>query len=190
MLTEQGIAQRAGQPFYFPIANDDEEVKNLHSEGAVDSAIQAEVPLDLHASLPTYQEETGKGQPSQLMVATTRQSTAKGNGRVTPLDKGTDHGSVGWIEPFDEHVDQNGPCDVHANLPEAEQEVGWYTQEDNHQPRVDPWIEGIRTKRDLECEPLTITNQASETNHAFNQLDEALQFTRSTSATANPSAVT
>ncbi len=43
-----------------------------------------------------------------------------------------------------------------------------------------------KNQRDLGCEPpTTIDYKAPETNHAFNQLDEALQFTRSTSAAAN-----
>ncbi len=52
MLTEQGIVHRAGQPFYFPIANDDDEVTDLRFEGAVHTAIQAEVPLNKHVSPP------------------------------------------------------------------------------------------------------------------------------------------
>ena len=60
-------------------------------------------------------------------------------------------------------VRQSGPCE-HASLPAAEQEEGWYTQEDNHQPRVDPWRKGMGTNGTL-CavynfrQPLSDTRQ-------------------------------
>ncbi len=72
----------SGQTNTPTISCDNEEVKNLHSEGAVDSAIQAEVPLDLHASLPIYQEKSCKEQPVQSMVVTTRQSTVSKKNRA------------------------------------------------------------------------------------------------------------
>ncbi len=72
MLAEQGLPRRQANHFYFPIANDDDEVIDLRFEGAVHTAIQAEVPSDKHvhpsaaASDSTEincQEESGKGQP-------------------------------------------------------------------------------------------------------------------------------
>ncbi len=128
-----------------PIANDDAEVNDLNSEGAVDPAIQADVPLDLQAALPIYQERTGMRQPIQTMVVA-RQNSA--NDRWTAANNSVCRDSsivpAGGAPRVDEHVDREGPC-VHANLPEAEQVGGWYTQEDNHQPREDPRRRRIRT---------------------------------------------
>ncbi len=52
-------------------------------------------------------------------------------------------------------------------------------------------VEEDKDKRVLECEPpTTINHKAPETNYAFNQLDEALRYTRPTSVAANPSTPT
>ena len=51
MRTEQRMP-RQHAIHYFPIANDDDEVIDLRCEGAVHTAIQAEVPSDKHVSPP------------------------------------------------------------------------------------------------------------------------------------------
>ena len=96
-------------------------MSDLSSEGAVDSAIQAEVPLDLHATLPTCQERTGMRQP--IMVVT-RQNTADDRLLTTEETVRPESGTVSaGGAPRDVHEDLDSPC-VHANLPAADQEEG------------------------------------------------------------------
>ncbi len=52
MLAKQGLPGQQANHFYFPIANDDDEVIDLRFEGAVHTAIQAEVPSKKHVSPP------------------------------------------------------------------------------------------------------------------------------------------
>ncbi len=52
MLAKQGLPGQQANHFYFPIANDDDEVIDLRFEGAVHTAIPAEVPSDKHVSPP------------------------------------------------------------------------------------------------------------------------------------------
>ena len=172
-----------------PIANDDEEVSDLSSEGAVDPAIQAEVPLDLHATVPTCQERTGMRQPIQIMVVT-RQNTADDRLLTTEetVRPGSRTVSAGGA-PRDVHEDGDSPC-VHANLPAAEQEEGWYAREDTSQPREGPRREGMGTNetwgasRRLQS---TTRRQRPTTRSCFGQ---ALQSTRATSVAANSSTPT
>ena len=140
------------------LTNDDEEVSELRSEGAVDPAIQAEVPSGLHATVPTCQERTGMRQPIQTMVVT-RQNTADGRPRSRTVFAGG--------APRDVHEDRDSPC-VHANLPAAEQEEGWYAREDTSQPREGFPTRGDGNQRDLGCKPpTTINHKAPEADNAF-----------------------
>ena len=188
VLTDQDIISQNDN--LSPILHDDEAVDDMSTEDAVDTAAQAEVSLDLNATLPRCQQSHGIRQPIQAMVVTTRQSTAIDRDRETSTESEISRESAGWIEPRDEHRDQDGPC-VHANLPEAEQEEGWYAHEDTHHPREDPRIEGIRTNGTTRATPQTrSTNRRRRPTTHSTCFDQALQSTRSTSVTANSSTPT
>ena len=117
MLTNQKLLSQGDN--LSSIVDDDDAVGDMSTEDAVDTATQAEVSLDLHATLPRCQQSHGIQQPIQAMVVT-RQSTAINRDRVTSTEREISRESAGWIEPRDEHEDQDGPC-VHANIPAAEQ---------------------------------------------------------------------
>ena len=147
------------------INNDNEEVRDLSSEGTVDPAIQAEVPLDLHATLPTCQERTGMRQPIQTM-AVTRQSTASGRDRVTQTKGEISRESAGWGAPRDEHED-HPEWPMRACKPSCCR-TGRSDGVSINRAKVP---RGDGDQRHHGCEPpTTINHQAPETVYAFNLL--------------------
>ena len=132
----------------------------------------------------------GMRQPIQTMVVT-RQHTADDRLLTTEgtFRPGSRIVSAGGA-PRDVHEDRDSPC-VHANLPAAEQEEGWYAHEDTSQPREGPRREGMGTNETWGASRrLRSTTRRQRPTRRSTCSDQALQSTRTTSVAANSSTPT
>ena len=188
MLTEQ---ESLSQPATLStIPKDDDKVNNRSFEGAVHTAIQAEVPSNLlYNNSSRRQKSHGTRQPVRKTVVTRQQSAVSDHHRVSPIIGQTSWEATRLIEPCVEHEGHYGSC-VHATFPAAERERRMV------RPRGTPSAargsqKGTRTNQtsDASLQPRPITRRRRPTTRSI-RFGQALKSTRPTSVAANSSAPT
>ncbi len=160
-------------------------------EGAVHTAIQAEVPSNLLDNNSSRRQKShGMRQPTRKMVVTRQQSAVSDHHGVSPIIGQTNWEATRLMEPCVEHESQNGSSCVHATFPAAER--GRRMARPNGSPlAARGFQERTRTNQNsnasLHPQPTTRRRRPTTRSIRFGQ---ALQSTRPTSVAANPSAPT
>ena len=189
MLTEQ---ESLSQPVTLStITKDDDKVNDRSFEGAVHTAIQAEVPSNLlYKNSSRRQKSHGMRQPTRKMVVTRQKSAVNDHYRVSPITGQTSWEATRLMEPCVEHESQNGSSCVHATFPAAERERRMV------RPKGTPLAargsqEGTRTNQtsNASLHPQPTTRRRRPTTRLI-RFGQALQSTRPTSVAANSSAPT
>ena len=189
MLTEQ---ESLSQPATLStITNDDDKVNNRSFEGAVHTAIQAEMPSNLRYNNSSRRQKShGMRQPARKTVVTRQQSAVSDHHRVSPIIGQTSWEATRLIEPCVEHDGRPEWLMRACNLSCCR------TGKKNGAPKRHPISRARIPKRDqnnqtsdasLQPQPPTRRRRPTTRSIRFGQ---ALQSTRPMSVAANSSAPT